>query len=110
MADVAALLAGVRASDDGTVAVVSTDLSHFLDLGTAWSGTRAPPRREWGYAAAIRSEDACGHWALRKCSSTPRRWGLDVELLRRGTSVDAGGGTDRVVGYGSFLVHAGCSD
>ena len=93
------------------MAVVSTDLSHFLDLGTARErDARTAAAVLARDAAAIRPEDACGHWALRGLLQHAAQRELDVELLRLGTSADAGGGTDRVVGYGSFLVHAGRSD
>jgi AmmeMemoRadiSam system protein B len=102
--DVAGLLAGVL-SADGTVAVVSTDLSHYLDLRTARERdahtAAAILARD---AAAIGPEDACGHWALRGLLQHAAQRGMDVELLRLGTSADAGAGTSRVVGYGSFLV------
>jgi len=103
--EVAALLAGLLPAE-GTVAVVSTDLSHYLDLRTARerdarTGT-AILRRD---PAAIRPEDACGHRALRGllAHAAQRRW--DVELLRLATSADSGADPDRVVGYGAFVVH-----
>jgi AmmeMemoRadiSam system protein B len=109
-ADVAALLAGVL-SADGTVAVVSTDLSHYLDLATARErDARTAAAVLARDAAAIRPEDACGHWALRGLLYHAAQRGMDVELLCLGSSADAGAGTDRVVGYGSFLVHAGRPD
>ena len=109
-ADVAALLAGVL-SADGAVAVVSTDLSHYLDLATARErDARTAAAVVARDAAAIRPEDACGHWALRGLLEHAAQRGMDVELLRLGTSADTAGVTDRVVGYGSFLVHAGRSD
>ncbi len=109
-ADVAALLAGVL-SADGTVAVVSTDLSHYLDLATARErDARTAAAVLARDAAAIRSEDACGHRALRGLLHHAAQRGMEVELLRLGTSADAGVGTRRVVGYGSFLVLAGRSE
>ena len=109
-ADVAALLAGVL-SGDGTVAVVSTDLSHYLDLATARKrDARTAAAVLARDAAAIRPDDACGHRALRGLLHHAAQRGMDVELLRLGTSADAGVGTGRVVGYGSFLVHPGHSE
>ena len=55
-----------RAAAGGTVAVVSTDLSHYLDLATARErDARTAAAILARDAAAIRPEDACGHWALR---------------------------------------------
>jgi MEMO1 family protein len=97
--------------DSGTVAVVSTDLSHYLDLPTAreWDGRTAAAilARD---AAAIRAEDACGHWALRGLLHHASEQGMDVDLLRLGTSADAGSDPRRVVGYGAFLVHGRSGD
>jgi MEMO1 family protein len=108
--DVAALLARLLPAD-GTVAVVSTDLSHYLDLTTARErDARTVAAILARDTAAIRPEDACGHWALRGLLQHAAQQEMDVELLRLGTSADAGAGTGRVVGYGSFLVHAGGSE
>ena len=94
------------------MAVVSTDLSHYLDQD-------GRGERDARTAAAIVARDAAADPAGRTpavtgrcaaCCSTPPQRGLDVELLRLGTSADAAGEPDRVVGYGSFLVHAGRSD
>jgi MEMO1 family protein len=109
-AAVAAVLSTV-ASVGGTVAVVSTDLSHYLDQRTARGRdartTAAILRRD---AAAIRPEDACGHWALRGLLHHVAERRMDVELLRLATSADSGADPDRVVGYGAFLVHEGSAE
>jgi AmmeMemoRadiSam system protein B len=102
-AEVAVLLAG-RLRAGGTVAVVSTDLSHHLDLRTARERdartVAAILRRD---AAAVRAEDACGHWALRGLLHHVAERRMEVELLRLATSADSGADPRRVVGYGAFL-------
>ena len=102
-AEVAALLAG-RLRAGGTVAVVSTDLSHHLDLRTARKRdartVAAILRRD---AAAVGPEDACGYWALRGLLHHVTERRMDVELLRLATSADSGADPGRVVGYGAFL-------
>jgi MEMO1 family protein len=104
---VAALLANLLAAR-GTVAVVSTDLSHYLDLSTARDrDARTAAAILARDAAAIRPEDACGHRALRGLLRYAAERGADVELLRLGTSADSGSDPRRVVGYGAFLVHGG---
>jgi MEMO1 family protein len=103
--DVAALLVGL-VPDGGTVAVVSTDLSHYLDLLTARERdacTVAAILR--GDATAVGPEDACGHWALRGLLHNVAEHRMDVELLRLATSADSGADPRRVVGYGAFLVY-----
>jgi AmmeMemoRadiSam system protein B len=104
-AAVAAVLSTLT-SAPGTVAVVSTDLSHYLDQRTARgrdAGTAAAILRR--DAAAIRPEDACGHRALRGLLHHVAERRMDVELLRLATSADSGADPRRVVGYGAFVVH-----
>jgi MEMO1 family protein len=104
---VAALLANLLAAGRA-VAVVSTDLSHYLDLPTARErDARTAAAILARDAAAIRPEDACGHWALRGLLRHAAEEGADVELLRLGSSADSGSDPRRVVGYGAFLVHGG---
>ncbi|RBY83724.1 AmmeMemoRadiSam system protein B [Geodermatophilus sp. TF02-6] len=89
----------------GTVAVVSTDLSHFL-------GDRAARERDRRTAdavlardaAALGPADACGHHPLRGLLHSAAERDLDVELLRLATSADSGADPRRVVGYGAFLL------
>jgi len=103
---VAGLLRALLTGPD-TLAVVSTDLSHYLDR----DGAR---RRDAGTAAAIlardltplRPADACGFQPLRGLLSYATARGLGVELLRLATSAEAGGDPRRVVGYGAFLLSA----
>ncbi|MCV2489430.1 AmmeMemoRadiSam system protein B [Geodermatophilus sp. YIM 151500] len=103
---VAALL-GTLLALPGTVAVVSTDLSHFL-------GRRAARRRDERTAAAvlardadaIGSGDACGSHPLRGLLRYAADRHLAVEQLRLATAADADGDPRRVVGYGAFLFSA----
>jgi AmmeMemoRadiSam system protein B len=106
---VAALLASLLAVE-GTVAVVSTDLSHYLQLRAARArDARTAAAIRARDAAAIGPEDACGHWALRGLLHHAAERRMDVELLTLGTSADSGVDPRRVVGYGAFLVHEGGS-
>lgn len=85
--------------------VVSTDLSHYhqdarareLDRRTVAAVLAREP-------ASIESEAACGVFALLGLIDHARRCSLEIELLDLRTSADAGGGTDRVVGYGAFAI------
>lgn len=87
------------------LAVVSTDLSHYLDhveaVRTDALTARAVLRRE---PAEIGDRAACGVHALRGLVEYARRAELDVELLELQTSADAGWGRERVVGYGAFAL------
>jgi MEMO1 family protein len=102
---VAAVLSALPA-DDGTLAVVSTDLSHHLDEHSAHARDRrtadAVLARD---AGALRPDDACGSHALRGLLHHAAQRCLSVELLRLATSADSGAGRARVVGYGAFLLH-----
>ena len=102
---VAALLAALLAVD-GALAVVSTDLSHYLDERSAQKRDRrtadAIVARD---AGALRPGDACGYHPLRGLLHYAAKSGLTIEPLRLATSADSGAGRDRVVGYGAFLLH-----
>lgn len=102
---VAAVLTALLAVD-GTLAVVSTDLSHYLDECSARERDRrtadAVVARD---AGALGPDDACGHRPLRGLLHYAAGRSLIVELLRLATSADSGAGRARVVGYGAFLLH-----
>lgn len=91
--------------DDDMLPVVSTDLSHYL-------GQRSAQRRDRQTAQAvidrepdaIGPHDACGVFALRGLVHWARTHELDVRLLHLGTSADAGGDRERVVGYAAFAI------
>ena len=92
---------------DGTLVVVSSDLSHYHDTHTA-------RRLDLATAAAIVSGDwehldgerACGAAPVRGALELARRHGETITLLDLRNSGDTAGPMSRVVGYGSFLVSA----
>jgi AmmeMemoRadiSam system protein B len=100
-------LAGVM-DEPGTLVVVSTDLSHYLDQETARQrDTRTAAhllRREW---RAISDRDACGVWPLRALVAAAQQRRMSVDLLDLRTSGDTRGNRDRVVGYGAFALTGG---
>jgi MEMO1 family protein len=104
-AHVAALL-DAALDEPGTVAVVSTDLSHYLDQGAARDRdahtAEAVLTRD---ADSVRSGDACGEHPLRGLLCHAARRDLAVELLQLATSADAGADPRRVVGYGAFALY-----
>ncbi len=87
------------------VLLCSTDLSHHHDLDTA-------RRIDAGTVEAIRglrpreisTSHACGVFALRGTVAWADATGRRPRLLALGTSADATGRTDRVVGYPAFAV------
>jgi MEMO1 family protein len=91
--------------DPGTIAVVSTDLSHYHDDATAKRLDAATAARIVALDLDhLSGDDACGAAPLRGLLALARRRGLDVELLDLRTSGDTSGERDRVVGYGAFAV------
>jgi MEMO1 family protein len=100
---VVSILAAVELAPAGTVVLCSTDLSHYEDDDTA--------RRQDARTAQavldlcperIGPRDACGVFALRALTGWARHERLSAYQLALGTSADAGGDPDRVVGYGAF--------
>jgi AmmeMemoRadiSam system protein B len=90
----------------GSVAVASTDLSHYLPQQSAREqDARTAAAIQARDGAAVGPADACGHWPLRGLLHHAAERGLDVELLRLATSADSGAGSGRVVGYGAFFLH-----
>lgn len=91
--------------DEGSLVVVSTDLSHYEpqasarqhDARTAQAILAADP-------GGIGDRDACGARALRVMLTLARRAGASVHELDRRTSADTAGTPDRVVGYGAYVV------
>ena len=87
------------------VAVISSDLSHYLDDNTA-------RRRDAGTAEAIIElrpydlawGDACGRIAVQAALLVALRRGWSCRLLALGTSADTAGSPERVVGYGAFAL------
>ena len=102
---VAAVLTALLAVD-GALAVVSTDLSHYLDERSARERDRRTADAVLACdAGALRRDDACGYHALRGLLHYAAERSLTVQLSRLATSADSGAGRARVVGYGAFLLH-----
>jgi AmmeMemoRadiSam system protein B/AmmeMemoRadiSam system protein A len=95
----------------GTLVVVSTDLSHYLDHATA----RAQDRRTIEAVlarrpASIGTSDACGRHPLRGLLTAAAAQDWTVHLLDARNSGDTAGDRSRVVGYAAFAVTAGSAD
>lgn len=92
-------------ADPATLALVSTDLSHYhayevargLDETTAEAIEGLNP-------GAIGPEDACGRIPLQGLLMTARSLGWKVRRLDLRNSGDTAGGRDRVVGYGAHAL------
>jgi len=101
--DVADLLAAV--TDETTLVVCSTDLSHYLPHQQACArDRRTADAIIAGDTGAIGPDDACGAGAVRALLRWATLAGLHIELLDLRTSADTAGDPSRVVGYGAFTV------
>jgi MEMO1 family protein len=101
--EVAEVLARLWGGEE-TLIVVSSDLSHYHDYGTA-------QRRDAATAAAIEAldpdigpDDACGHLAIGGLLIEAKRRGLEALRLDLRSSGDIAGPRDRVVGYGAWAL------
>jgi hypothetical protein len=89
----------------GTIVVVSTDLSHYLNRAQARErDTRTAAAVLARNGDALQPRDACGFHPLRGLLRHALHRDLVVEQLRLATSADTGGDPRRVVGYGAFLL------
>jgi MEMO1 family protein len=102
---VAGLLCALTGPD--VVAVVSTDLSHYLDQARAHRHDRRTAAAVLARdPEAVGPADACGYRPLRGLLRYAADRELSVEQLQLATSADAGADPRRVVGYGAFLLAA----
>jgi AmmeMemoRadiSam system protein B/AmmeMemoRadiSam system protein A len=89
----------------GTLVVVSTDLSHYLDHDAAVArDSRTIDAVLARSPDDIGSHDACGRNPLRGLLVAAARLDWAVELLDARNSGDTAGDWDRVVGYAAFLL------
>ncbi|MGI9382767.1 MAG: AmmeMemoRadiSam system protein B [Methyloligellaceae bacterium] len=95
--------------DEGTLIVVSSDLSHYHDYESARRLDQATAVAIEAFdAAALGPTQACGHLALGGLLLEAERRGLHIERLDLRNSGDTAGDRRSVVGYGAWaLVEAG---
>ena len=91
--------------EPGTLLIVSTDLSHFHSYEEARRIDRVTCEQLTARSTGLDGEQACGAYALNGLMHSARRRSLQVELLDLCNSGDTAGDRERVVGYGSFLLH-----
>lgn len=89
--------------EPGTLVVVSSDLSHYLDYGAAQRLDRETSRAiERLEPDALGRKSACGRTAVAGLLVLARRRGLAARTLDLRSSGDTAGPRDRVVGYGAY--------
>ena len=89
--------------DNGTLLLVSSDLSHYHDYETARlldaETVRAIERLD---PSALGRDSACGRTGIQAALHIANRRGYRIRTLDLRNSGDAAGPRDRVVGYGTF--------
>lgn len=90
---------------DGTLLLVSSDLSHYHDAATArrLDAATAAAINRLDFAALDR-DSACGRTAVQIALHIAARRGYEVATLDLRNSADTAGSPDRVVGYGAFAI------
>jgi AmmeMemoRadiSam system protein B/AmmeMemoRadiSam system protein A len=93
----------VMTAEPGTLVVVSSDLSHYLDDESAkrldHDTLEAITKLN---ADGISDEGACGRLPIKGLIEVAKTAGLEAHLLDHRTSGDTAGDKDRVVGYASI--------
>ena len=104
-------LAGVLGdliSSDGVIALISSDLSHYLDYETARARDERTTRAILaGRPGELGQGDACGLVGIQAALILAEQKGWGCSLLDLRSSGDTAGGRDSVVGYGSFAIGPG---
>jgi AmmeMemoRadiSam system protein B len=103
--EVAAVIERLWGGDE-TLLVISSDLSHYLDYGSAQARDAATSRAIESLAIEdIGYEDACGRNPVSGLLRYAREHGLSIKTVDLRNSGDTAGPRDQVVGYGSYLLN-----
>lgn len=90
---------------DGTLVVISSDLSHYHDHETARRlDAETAAAIESANLASVTGDRACGSVGINTALVLARRRGWSCRLLDLRTSGDTAGDHRRVVGYGAFAL------
>ncbi len=99
----AALLAHFVGDED--LLLISTDLSHFHPLAEAQQRDNSTVAQILKLDPHLDGGQACGAAPLNGALMFARARGYHLTLLAQTTSAEAGGETDRVVGYAAFALY-----
>jgi AmmeMemoRadiSam system protein B/AmmeMemoRadiSam system protein A len=101
---VAEVLEAVWGGDE-TLIVISSDLSHYHDYGTAQTLDAATSDAIRNFHLdEIGPEQACGCRPMQGLLHLARRKNMEIQVLDVRNSGDTAGGRDQVVGYGAYAV------
>ncbi len=85
--------------------VISSDLSHFHPYNAANQIDASTCQQILNKSSNLSGEEACGARVLNGLMRSKHAQLLDIELLAACNSGDTAGDKNRVVGYGSFILH-----
>lgn len=91
--------------DDGTLILVSSDLSHFHPYREAQQIDRATGDAILRMSEALVGEQACGCHAINGLMHSARQHRMKITELAICNSGDTAGDKERVVGYGAYALH-----
>jgi AmmeMemoRadiSam system protein B len=87
-----------------TLIVVSSDLSHYHDYGTAGKMDKATSKAiEFLKPEDIHEDQACGRISISGLLVAAKRQGLRAKTVDLRNSGDTAGPRDEVVGYGAYV-------
>jgi len=89
-----------------TLIVISSDLSHYHTSAEARQLDDRTQATILARRSDLSDEQACGACGINGLLEVARRKALAVELLDQRNSGDTAGDRSRVVGYGSYSLHA----
>lgn len=93
------------ASDEHTLVVISSDLSHFLSYRDAKKIDASTCAHIVDKSTSLSGEEACGARAINGLMASETANSLEVSMLHACNSGDTAGSPNRVVGYAAFALH-----
>jgi Predicted dioxygenase len=91
--------------NDETLAIVSSDLSHYLSSEIAKQQDEQTIQQILQFNETLSGDQACGCYALNGALHWAHQHQLTVELLAKCNSGDTNHDKDRVVGYAAFALY-----
>ena len=91
--------------NDETLAIVSSDLSHYLSSEIAQQQDEQTIQQILQFNETLSGDQACGCYALNGALHWAHQHQLTIELLAKCNSGDASHDKDRVVGYAAFALY-----
>ncbi len=91
--------------DSNSLMIISSDLSHFHPYNAAKQIDASTCQRILNKSCNLSGEEACGARVLNGLMRSKHALSLNIELLAACNSGDTAGDKNRVVGYGSFILH-----